>query len=193
MDAYVNSFIERGARWLKPDLKNGIALERFAPRVMHVSQRLACQQTYFQGPHQLLAIVWGDAPGGRRIKPPQHCVQVSIPTARATCVESPTQLLGTSWSFGQPFKQCAQVEAGANGEDWQRAPLPQGREQFESAAAVFTGGKWFRRGLGAINQIHHMVNDAAPFLHRGFGRSDVKTAVDLRRIAGDDFAPEPFR
>jgi soluble P-type ATPase len=60
------------------------------------------------------------------------------------------------------------------------------RDRLSCHLAVLSGGK----ADAGIDDVDQMVRDPLPLLCRGLGSPDVKTAVDLHRIAGDDLAAE---
>ena len=62
-------------------------------------------------------------------------------------------------------------------------------EHFEGAPPVITGGKDFLR----FDEINQMVRNAAPLGHWNLRRADVEVPVDLRRVANENLAAEPFR
>src|SRR5437660_12859106 len=87
------------------------------------------------------------------------------------------------------FKQSAQIQSCADGEDRQAVPPSQVLQNLQSHLAVAAGGCVVPRPKN-VNQV---MRYAAALGRGGFCSTNVKAAIELRRIASHHFSAEPFR
>ena len=91
--------------------------------------------------------------------------------------------------ISEPFEQRPQIKAGADGEDGQpRTRLEVGKNS-QGALAIAAGGS----SIGRIQNVEQMVWHVLALGPRWLGSAKVKAPVELRGIAGNDFAAELLR
>src|SRR5205814_7874608 len=100
--------------------------------------------------------------------------------------EARAQFVVPAGTREQPVRQGAKVQAGAARDNGQAASAGDLREQGSCRTAIGAGGKWLVR----VRDVNQMVWNPRTFLRRGFGGTQVHTAIYRHRIATDDFAAE---
>src|SRR5439155_27184820 len=99
------------------------------------------------------------------------------------------QFLRALRNVRETLEQRAQVQSRAGGEYWQALPLPQAVQHRQRRLAISARGRFFLRA----KNIHEVMRDAAAFGRSGFCSANIKPAIELRRIAGQNFPAEPLR
>src|SRR5215467_6604108 len=187
--APVNSLIERLPRGLEADFQDPPAGKRRSAGAMHFAQRFAGEQANLNGPDEFLLVRRGDLRRRLRIEAGKHFVQVTRAVFLGRCAESLANFFRALRQIGQTFNQCPKIEPGADGEDGQaRTPFDVGKSR-QGLLAIAAGGRSFSR----IKNVEQMVWYVLALRRRWLRRSDIKAAIKLRGIAGNDFAAELLR
>jgi hypothetical protein len=88
--------------------------------------------------------------------------------------------------LGKSVEQRAQIEPGAAGEDGEMAAPRYFHDGLARGAGVIAG----RTNLARIEDVYHVMADTGALGLGNFGGADGESAVELERIAIDDFAVE---
>jgi len=123
--------------------------------------------------------------GGFAVESAQQAVQRSRP-ARFAGGESVAQSLIARGPFEKSIEQGPQVKTGTAGNDREPSSGRYVSDSESGKAGVLAGGKDF---VG-VNDIEKVVRNAAAFRGRKFSRSDIEVAIDLQRVAINNFAAE---
>jgi hypothetical protein len=106
--------------------------------------------------------------------------------AGLACAQAVAQRLIAYRSFKEAFEQGAQVEAGASGENRKPAAAGYFRDGGTRQARVFAGGEELVR----IQDIDQMMRNITALGEGQLGSADIEVAIDLQRVAIDDFSVE---
>ena len=105
------------------------------------------------------------------------------------CAEPQGQFFRALRNVRKTLEQSAQIQSCADGEYRQAFALPQVLQNLQSQLAVASRSCVV---FGPKN-VDQMVRNAAPFGRSGFCGANIKTAIELRRIAGHNFPAELLR
>ena len=103
--------------------------------------------------------------------------------------QPPAQFSRALRNVREPLEQRAQIQSRADGEYRQTLPLSQARQYRQRQLAISARGRLFLRA----KDIHQVMRNAVAFRGGGFCGANIKPAIELRRIAGHNFAAEPLR
>jgi tetratricopeptide (TPR) repeat protein len=145
----------------------------------------AGEEADFDGADEFLAVAAVDAGGGGRVPPVEETVE-GAGAAAVESIEAGAEGGVAAGSGAESVEGGAQVESGAAGEDGQ-APaagdvVNQGAGKGGEAPGVAVPG--------GVEDVDKVMGDAGAFGGGQFGGADVQPAVELERIAVDDFAAE---
>ena len=155
---------------------------------MNFADGLSRQYAHFDGADDFLRVARGDSAGGFAVQAREHPVEIFGALLRGLLAKPLAQFFRSLRRVGQAFEQRAQIESRARREDRQLAPRAHVFEHFDRAPAIFACGENFLR----LDEIHQMMRDAALLRDRNLRGADVEMAIDLRGIAYQNFAAEPF-
>src|ERR1700731_3110863 len=181
MDALFDALIKRFAGRIETNFQGGVTLQASTALSMQFRQRASRQQAHFYRPDELLPVIYRNALGRSGIKPAKNFVQVRAAVPYSSCIESCAQPHRAGWRIGQALHEGTEIESGSDRKNRQTMTASQIREHFEHVLAIFTRGEDFC----GRDQINHMVANLVALGGGRFRRTDIKTAIHLRRIAGD--------
>jgi hypothetical protein len=153
---------------------------------MHFGKRLLCQQTDFDGADEFLLVTRRNLFRRDRIHPLQDAMQMPRLMRRDAGPQPFTQFFRTQRHIGKPFEQRAQVKPRAHGENRQPFSLAKIFEHCNGPLAITPRSGLFPR----IQHIDQMMRHALPLFGRGLRRTNIKPAIKLRGIAGNDLAAQ---
>ena len=214
-DAGVDAGVEGGARRRESDFRDGVALEsvypHFAAHILahfftglptYFSTRFVTrggaagaenfgngfsgEDAHFDRADYLLRVAWGDAGGGFGIEAREDFVQVQCAALLCAAPQTLAQFFRARGGVGEAFEERAEVKSCAGGEDGQFGAAAEIVEREECVAAVVARGENF---VG-LDEVDEVMRDAVPIAPRDLCGADVEVAIDLRRIADEDFAVE---
>ena len=156
---------------------------------MNLTDRFPRDDADFEGADNLLRVAWSDS--GRRfwIHARKKSVEVFGSRVPRFLAQPLAQFIRSGWSIGQPLEQGAQVKPGAGRENRQSCPTAQAVEDVDCLPPVIAGREYLVR----LDEVDQMVGNATLFGRRNFRGADVEMAVDLGRVAGQDFAAKLLR
>src|SRR6202049_5334759 len=108
-------------------------------------------------------------------------MQVCAAALYTGCIEPGAQVIRARWRIGQAFPKRAEIQPGSDGKNRQTMTTAQILEDFERALAIFPRGEDF----SGRDHIEHVVANVVALGGRRLCRTDIKTAIPLRRITGD--------
>jgi len=205
IDAGVDAGVEGRARRREADFRDGVAFkggythpgfftylttrvvtqvgaagaENFGDGFSGEDAHLDCAD-YFGG------VARGDAGGRFGVEAREDFVQVCRAALFCDVAQTLAQFFRARGCVGEAFEESAEVESCAGGEDGQLVAAAEIVEREERVAAVVAGGEDF---VG-LDEVDEVMRDALPFAPRDLRGADVEVAIDLRRIADEDFAVE---
>ena len=191
-----DAVVQRGARGLQADLDRVVAFQGRAARPVNFRERAPRKQANFDRANHLGAVAGTDAQCRFRIEPPQDAVQILQAVRVGSGFEARAQFLRARRGVGQAFEQSAQIQPGPDRQDGEPRALAQIFQDGNRPRAIFARREWEAR----VHQVQQVMRNAAAFLECGLGRANIKPAIDLRGIAGQDIAasicgpaPQPAR
>jgi hypothetical protein len=200
-DARVDAGVEGGARRRETDFRDGVAFEcvythpgfftylttRFTTTgAENFGDWFSGEDAHFDGADYFLGVARGDAGGGFGVEAGEDFVQVRCAALLCAAPQTLAQFFRTRGSVGEAFEEGAEVESCTGGEDGQLVATAKIVEREERVAAIVAGGENF---VG-LDEIDEVMCDALPIALGNLGGADVEVAIDLRRIADEDFAVE---
>jgi hypothetical protein len=174
--ATFDSLIQRCARRSKTYANGRKPHERVTAREMNLGNGLACEDTYFDRAHKLLAITRGDSPRCFWIEARENAMEISRAPLCPTCFKTRTQFGRALRRIGKSFEKRPEIQARADGKYRQAAACSQVSQNDFRAAPIFSCGEYFRR----FDQVQQVVRDAAALRSGRLRSADVESALDLR-------------
>jgi hypothetical protein len=158
----------------------------------------AGQQAHLNRADNFLGVARRDAGGGFAVEAREDFVQVLGAMLLCGSQQTLAQFFRACGSVGEAFEERAEVESRAGGEDGELRAEAEIVKREKSVAAVVAGGEDF---IG-LHEVDQMMRDAfliaprvtgyARACRRDFRGADVEAAIDLSRVADQDFAVEAF-
>ena len=199
IDARVDAGVKGWAWRREADFRDGIAFEcvytrsgtRFLSRfglagAENFGDGFSGEDAHLDGADYFLGVARGDAGGGFAVEAGEDFVQVRCATLFCAASQTLAQFFRARGSVGEAFEERAEVESCAGGNDRQLVAAAEIVERDERVTAVVAGGENFVR----LDEIDEVMCDALPVAARDLRGADVEVAIDLRRIADEDFAVE---
>jgi len=200
-DAPVDAGVESGARRRESDFRDGVALEgvfthlgfftylttRFTTAgAENFGDGLSSEDAHFDGADYFWGVARSDAGGGLGVEAGEDFVQVRCAALSYDVAQTLAQFFRARGGIGKAFEERAEVKPGSGGEDGQFGAAAEIVEREERVAAVVAGGEDF---VG-LDEVDEVMRDAVLLARRDLRGADVEVAIDLGRIADEDFAVE---
>jgi len=156
---------------------------------------LSCEDAHLDGADYFLNVARGDAGGGREVEAGQDFVEMHGSVLLGAAAQAVAKFFGARGGVGEAFEEGAKVESCAGGEDGEFRAAAEIVEGEEGVAAVVAGGENFV-GLDEVDEVVRDVFLVARYIcharacRRDLRGADVEMAIDLRRIADENFAVE---
>jgi len=128
----------------------------------------------------------GDASGGFGVEAGEDFVQVRCAMLFGAASQTLAQFFRARRGIGEAFEERAEIESCAGGDDWQLVAAAEIVEREERVAAVVAGGEDF---VG-LDEVDEVMRDLLLTSRGDLRGADVEVAIDLGRIADEDFAVE---
>jgi len=201
IDTRVDAGVEGRARRRESDFRDGVAFEyvfthpgfftclttRFTTvGAKNFGDGFSGEDAHFDGADYFLGVARSDAGGGFGVEAREDFVQVRCAALFCDVAQTLAQFFRPRGSVGEAFEERAEVESCAGGNDRQLVAAAEIVERKERVAAVVAGGENF---VG-LDEVDEMMRNFLLVARENFRGADVEVAIDLRRIADEDFAFE---
>jgi hypothetical protein len=144
------------------------------------------EDAHFDCANNFLSVARGNPARGFAIQSVEQPVQVLRAVRLNFCAKTFAEFFRASGRISESFEKCAEVKAGARGEDGKFAAAANISQNIQGAAAKFSGGKDFLR----FYQINEVMRNSTLFGARHFRCANIEMAVNLCGIADKNFAAE---
>ncbi len=184
--ACVDTVVERGSRRVESDAQDAVAGEGIASCLPCGADGLAGGEADLDGADELGVIVGVDARGGYGVESVEDAMEPAGGLALGAASEAGAGFCGAGRAWEETVHECAEVEAGATGDDGEVMAGGDLGDGTAREAGVITGGA----DIGGGKYVDEVVGDLCALGGGGFGGADFAFAVDGDGVATDDFAVE---